>query len=108
MEDGELRSAILKEAERTGVQVAEIKVIDGAKLSSHSNAFVTGFWSFRKVILFDTLIALHPVEEVCAVVNHELGLVANNHLMKQVLFSSVSLILMFACFAFTLGNRAII
>ena len=42
---------------KTDVQVSEVKVIDGSKRSSHSNAFVTGFWSFRKVVLFDTLIA---------------------------------------------------
>lgn len=57
LEEGELRTAILKEAEKTDVNVAEIKVIDGSKRSSHSNAFVSGFWNFRKVVLFDTLIA---------------------------------------------------
>jgi STE24 endopeptidase len=57
LEDGELKTAILKEAEKTDVKVAEIKVIDGSKRSSHSNAFVSGFWNFRKVVLFDTLIA---------------------------------------------------
>lgn len=57
LEEGELREAILKEARKTDVKVAEIKVIDGSKRSSHSNAFITGFWHFRKVVLFDTLIA---------------------------------------------------
>ena len=56
LEEGDLRTAILKEAEKTDVSVAEIKVMDGSKRSSHSNAFVTGFWKFRKVVLFDTLI----------------------------------------------------
>ena len=57
LEEGELRTAVLQEALKTDVQVAEVKVIDGSKRSSHSNAFVSGFWSFRKVVLFDTLIA---------------------------------------------------
>lgn len=57
LEEGELKDAILAEAAKTDVSVAEIKVIDGSKRSSHSNAFVSGFWSFRKVVLFDTLIA---------------------------------------------------
>lgn len=108
LEEGELREAILKEARKTDVKVAEIKVIDGSKRSSHSNAFVTGFWHFRKVVLFDTLIAQHPIEEVCAVVNHELGHVVHNHILQQVFLTSASLILMFSCFAFTLGNKSII
>ena len=79
LEEGELRTAILKEAEKTDVSVAEIKVMDGSKRSSHSNAFVTGFWSFRKVVLFDTLIEQHPIDQVCGVVNHELGHVVHKH-----------------------------
>ena len=108
LEEGELKEAILAEAAKTDVKVSEIKVIDGSKRSSHSNAFVSGFWNFRKVVLFDTLIAQHPVEEVCAVVNHELGHVVHNHILWNVALSATSLLIMFSCFAFTLGNRGII
>ncbi len=56
LEQGNLKSAIFDEARKTNVRVSEIKVIDGSKRSSHSNAFVTGFWKWRKVVIFDTLI----------------------------------------------------
>lgn len=56
LDEGELRDAIFAEAERTQIPVTQIKVIDGSQRSSHSNAFVAGFGSFRKVVLFDTLI----------------------------------------------------
>ena len=85
LEDGELRKSIEAEAEACGVGVAEIKVIDGSKRSSHSNAFVSGWGSFRKVVLFDTLIAQHPPNEIVAVVNHELGHVVHGHIVKQVI-----------------------
>ena len=98
----------MKEAEKTDVSVAEIKVIDGSKRSSHSNAFVSGFWNFRKVVLFDTLIEQHSIAEVCAVVNHELGHVVYRHILQQIFMSSASLLIMFSCFAFTLGNKSII
>ena len=57
LENVELKNAIMREAQKTDVSVSEIKVIDGSKRSSHSNAFVSGFGSYRKVVLFDTLIA---------------------------------------------------
>jgi STE24 endopeptidase len=57
LEDGDLKTKVFKEAEKTKIPVSQIKVIDGSKRSSHSNAFVSGFGSFRKVVLFDTLIA---------------------------------------------------
>ena len=82
LEDDELKTAIMQEAEKTDVAVSEVKVIDGSKRSSHSNAFVSGFGSFRKVVLFDTLIAQHPTDEVCAVVNHELGHVVHKDVLK--------------------------
>jgi STE24 endopeptidase len=56
LEQGNLKSAIFDEARKTNVRVSEINVIDGSKRSSHSNAFVTGFWKWRKVVIFDTLI----------------------------------------------------
>jgi STE24 endopeptidase len=56
LEDGDLKTAIYKEAEKTKVNVSQIKVIDGSTRSSHSNAFVIGFSFFRKVVIFDTLI----------------------------------------------------
>ena len=60
LQDNELKVAIYREAERTEVPVSQIKVIDGSQRSSHSNAFVAGMLWFRKVVLFDTLLAQHP------------------------------------------------
>jgi len=82
LEEGELKTAIVKEAEKTNVPVSEIKKIDGSTRSSHSNAFVTGLYPFRKVVLFDTLIEQHPADEIIAVVNHELGHVHHRHILK--------------------------
>jgi STE24 endopeptidase len=56
LEDGQLKTDIFKEAEKTKIPVSQIKVIDGSQRSSHSNAFVSGFGSARKVVIFDTLI----------------------------------------------------
>ena len=60
--------------------MGQIKVIDGSKRSSHSNAFVSGFSTWRKVVLFDTLLEKQGQDEILAVVNHELGHVAHHHI----------------------------
>lgn len=54
--EGSLRERLLKLAERTRFRTQSIQVMDGSKRSRHSNAFFTGFGSFRKIVLFDTLI----------------------------------------------------
>ncbi len=108
LEDGELKTAIFAESEKTGIPVSQIKVIDGSKRSSHSNAFVTGFGSFRKVVLFDTLIKSHTQDQILAVVNHELGHVAHYHILKNAVMSVVHLTIMFALFSLCLNNKELL
>ena len=55
--EGELRAKLLALADRTGFRAQTIEVMDGSKRSSHSNAYFTGFGRFRRIVLFDTLIA---------------------------------------------------
>eukprot|EP00913_Durusdinium_trenchii_P034010 g31837.t1 len=50
-----------------------IYVIDGSARSAHSNAFCTGFGSFRRICLFDTLLPLLSEDEILAVLGHEIG-----------------------------------
>ena len=46
--------------------------MDGSTRSSHSNAFVSGFSTFRKVVIFDTLIEQQTHDEIIAVVTMNL------------------------------------
>src|SRR5919198_4419888 len=55
--EGALRDQLFALAQRTGFPTRSIDVMDGSKRSRHSNAFFTGFGRFRKIVLFDTLIA---------------------------------------------------
>ena len=56
LENEELKKKIYAEAEKTNINVNEIRVIDGSQRSSHSNAFVAGLCGARKVVVFDTLL----------------------------------------------------
>ena len=108
LDEGELRTAIFAESEKTAIPVSQIKVIDGSKRSSHSNAFVTGFGSFRKVVLFDTLMNTHSKDEILAIVNHELGHVAHMHVLKFAAISIVKLTIIFSLFSLVLNNPEIL
>ena len=55
--EGTLRERLFALAQRTDFPTHSIELMDGSKRSRHSNAFVTGFGRFRKIVLFDTLIA---------------------------------------------------
>ncbi len=87
--EGELRARLMALAERTGFAARTIEVMDGSKRSGHSNAFFTGFGRFRRIVLFDTLIAQLSPEELEAVLAHEIGHYRRGHIPKMLALSAV-------------------
>jgi STE24 endopeptidase len=88
--EGELRQRLLELAERTGFRCSAIDVMDGSKRSSHSNAFFTGFGKFRRIVLFDTLIAQLSPRELEAVLAHEIGHYRRGHIPKTIALSALA------------------
>jgi STE24 endopeptidase len=86
--EGTLRDRLLKLGERTGFSARSILVMDGSRRSSHSNAFFTGFGSFRKIVLFDTLVAQLTEPELEAVLAHEVGHYRRGHVPKMLAVSA--------------------
>ncbi len=76
---GPLKSAIYEYARKIKFPVKNIYVMDGSKRSGKSNAFFAGFGRHRKIVLFDTLVENHTVEELVAVLAHEMGHYKKRH-----------------------------
>ena len=94
--EGELRTRLMALGDRTGFRASTIEVIDGSKRSGHSNAYFTGFGRFRRIVLFDTLIAQLTPEELEAVLAHEIGHYRRGHIPKMIMMSAA---MMFGGFA---------
>lgn len=78
--DGELREKIEKLAASLKFPLKKLFVVDGSTRSSHSNAYMYGFFKNKRIVLYDTLIQqCKDVEEVVAVIGHELGHWKLNH-----------------------------
>src|SRR2546430_1446789 len=86
-------------AQRTGFPTRSIDVMDGSKRSRHSNAFFTGFGRFRKIVLFDTLIAQLSEPELESVLAHEIGHYKKRHVVKLLGFSIAGVFVAFAAIA---------
>ena len=82
LEEGPLRSAVLAYARQVAFPLEGLFVIDGSRRSTKANAFFTGFGRRKRVALFDTLIAKHSVEELVAVVAHEIGHYKKHHILQ--------------------------
>src|SRR5580704_11787526 len=97
--EGELRQRLFALAQRTHFPMRSIEVMDGSKRSRHSNAFFTGFGRFRKIVLFDTLIAQLSEPEVESVLAHEIGHYKKRHVKKLLGFSITGVLVAFAAIA---------
>jgi STE24 endopeptidase len=71
--DSSLRTAVLDLAEREGVPVDEVLVADASRRTTTLNAYVSGFGSTRRVVLYDTLVDDLPQDQALSVVAHELA-----------------------------------
>ena len=81
--EGDARTRLLALSERTGFRAQTIEVMDGSKRSGHSNAFFSGFGRFRRIVLFDTLMAQLAQDELEAVLAHEIGHYKRGHIPKR-------------------------
>ncbi len=71
--DGELKQRVLELAARVGFRAAGLYVMDASRRSSHGNAYFTGLFGEKRIVLFDTLLADLAPPEIVAVLAHELG-----------------------------------
>lgn len=97
--EGDLRARLMSLADRTGFRAKTIEVIDGSKRSAHSNAYFTGFGRFRRIVLFDTLIAQLAPDELEAVLAHEIGHYRRGHIPKMLAMSAAMMLGGFALIA---------
>merc|ERR1719157_55819 len=56
MPEGELRTQIEALAASVEFPLYKLYVVEGSKRSSHSNAYFYGFFKFKRIVLFDTLL----------------------------------------------------
>ncbi|GMN45024.1 hypothetical protein TIFTF001_014215 [Ficus carica] len=80
--EGSLREKIESLASSLKFPLKKLFVVDGSTRSSHSNAYMYGFFNNKRIVLYDTLIQqCKNDEEIVAVIAHELGHWKLNHTM---------------------------
>jgi STE24 endopeptidase len=74
--DGPLRTQVLALADQEGVRVDDVLVADASQRTTTLNAYVSGFGSSRRVVVYDNLVDEQSSvddREILSVVAHELG-----------------------------------
>lgn len=69
---------------RCGFTARGLYVMDGSKRSAHGNAYFTGLGRAKRIVFFDTLLSRLNVDEIEAVLAHELGHFRRRHVPKRI------------------------
>jgi STE24 endopeptidase len=105
LEDRSLVERVQGLAGRSGVEIEDVLVADASRRTTAENAYVAGFGSSKRLVLYDTLVASGSEDETALVVAHELGHRIEKHIWKNLLLSAASLFVGFGVLAW-LSDRS--
>jgi STE24 endopeptidase len=89
MPAGALRSDLLELAEKNGTPVQDVLVSDASRRTTALNAYVSGFGSTRRIVVYDTVLDQLPDAQIESIVAHELGHVATDDVLTGTLIGAL-------------------
>lgn len=105
LEDGELKSAITGYAHSQDFKIQGIYKMDASRRSAKSNAFFAGLGKYKRIVLFDTLIAKLKTDELVAVLAHEVGHYKHRDIFKGLAISFAGTGCMFFAMSYFIDNK---
>lgn len=105
--EGELRTEIENFSEKAGFKLNNIYVIDGSKRSTKANAYFTGLGAKKRIVLYDTLINDLSIQEIVAVLAHEIGHYKKKHSLTGTILSIIQIGFTLFLFSLFLNNKSL-
>ncbi len=93
MKNKSLEQSILALAEKANIQESRVFEVNKSVDTNAVNAYVTGFLSSKRIVLWDTLIAKLGEKELLCVMAHEMGHYVLGHVVRSILLSSIILLI---------------
>lgn len=86
---GPLRTDLLDLAAANGTPVQDVLVADASRRTTALNAYVSGFGSTRRIVVYDTLLDQLPDDQIESIAAHELGHVATDDVLTGTLVGAL-------------------
>lgn len=87
IEDDQLGKQITELLHKSDIHDAQIYKVDKSKDTKNMNAYMTGIFHSKRIVLWDTTINNLEEKEVLSITAHEIGHYVNGHIWKSILFS---------------------
>lgn len=98
--DPAIRDPILSMARANGIRAEAVYVVDQSRQTTRISANVSGLFGTERISLNDNLLKQGSLEEIEAVLGHEMGHYVLNHVLKNVVDNSLVVAAGFAFVAF--------
>lgn len=86
MQDKALEAKILALAERAGIEGSRVFEMDKSVDTKTTDAYVTGFFDTKRIVLWDTIIKRMDEPQLLFVMGHEMGHYVLGHMWQLILF----------------------
>jgi STE24 endopeptidase len=96
LDDPKVVAPILSMARANGIPAKDVYKIDASRQSTRMSANVSGFGKTMRITLNDNLLRRGSLEEIQAVMGHEMGHYVLNHIYKGIMYLSITIVLVFA------------
>ncbi len=94
LEDQELIKDIRELLNKAGVGDAQIYQVDKSRDTKAMNAYMTGIFSSKRIVLWDTTINNLEKEEVLAISAHEIGHYVKGHIWRSIVLGGLGAVFM--------------
>lgn len=93
IEDERLGQEIAVLLHKAGIEDAKIYKVDKSKDTKTMNAYMTGIFKSKRIVLWDTTINNLEEREILSITAHEIGHYVRGHIWKNILFSCIGTII---------------
>jgi STE24 endopeptidase len=80
LQDKNLETKLLDLAGKAGIEGSNVFEVDASRQSEKINAYVTGMFNTKRIVLYDTLVKNFTTDEILFVMGHEMGHYVMNHI----------------------------
>lgn len=105
---GQLRTDLLQLARANGTPVRDVLVADASRRTTALNAYVSGFGSTRRMVIYDTVLRELPADEIESIAAHELGHVATHDVLTGTLIGALGAACGVALLGWLLGSAPLL
>ena len=97
---------ILELAQKAGLPVREVLVMDASRQGRHTNAYFSGFGATRRIVLYDTLLTSHTEDEALSILGHEMGHWRHQHIVKGIALGTLGALVGFFLLSLLLARAS--